>query len=73
MPEIKRNVIPVKITYACDHCSIIPNSGCVLVATNKVFLTDIPSYEYKCPNCNKIYELKNSYPYIDFIEEYEVY
>jgi len=69
MPEIKYIAVSYLHEYACDECSQKPNPGCLLESTGKALPTSPMKYEYKCPNCEKIYILNELYPKITFEKE----
>ena len=60
MPELKNDVKPVMVEYACDACSEKP-----LVRAHSSL--DSPGiFVHECTNCGKQYDLDKSYPYIIF-------
>ena len=62
MPEIESPVKINKVTYACDDCYGKPHSGCILKKVIKFWGKD----KYKCPNCKKVFELENEYPFLRY-------
>lgn len=66
MSQIKQKAQAYIYNYSCDECEKIPNPGYALIKQPLVLASYPPLYLYKCPNCDKAYNLSEIYPYVDF-------
>ena len=60
---IKRLVSPQKVYAMCDCGEILKRVDTIVLTSNP------PMYVYKCPKCMNVYNLRNIYPYIEYVED----
>lgn len=64
MAEIYKKLKPVQVDYICDTCG----EG-ELKPTGAMKLSYPPLYTHKCSKCNEVFDLKKTYPSIEYITE----
>jgi len=69
MTEVRRDLIPVKVTYVCDKCvkgNMVQRGG----IAEDIEYPNPAVYEHVCSYCGAKKNFKKKYPYIEHREEY---